>query len=65
MDDIPDLSERERDIVRRLKELRANRGEVDPSVDDDLPILGEGGTVALMFKRPSKDKQDDEHGESG
>lgn len=65
MDDMPDLSENERDILRRLKELRAKRGEVDPAVEDDLPVLGKGGTVAVMFKRPSSKKQDGEQGEGG
>jgi len=63
MDELPELSERTRESMRKLKELRANRGDVDPSVEDDLPVLDKGGTVAVMFKRPAKgkyiDKRDD------
>ena len=63
MDELPVLSERTLESMRKLKELRANRGEVDPSVEDDLPILDNGGTVAVMYKRPKKARQEDENEE--
>ena len=63
MDELPELSEWTLESMRKLKELRANRGEVDPSVEDDLPILDKGGTVAVMYKRPANSQRTDEQGE--